>query len=170
MNNKTHVVHVNRLKIACNTYIWNPKKNPENSKTRTEKRITKSELQEYETQIDSRPLLKTRPPQESIEPRTPPILTPNTPDSVQQAADTPYFEGADPKYEPPTTPLARRELQATRPEPPLTWSRTTVQTQDHNVAETGAVLHARHRTPPSMLNTSSVCTQLFTRSRASLSR
>lgn len=150
MNNKTQVVHVNRLKIAWNPETWKPKQKLENTKIRTEKKITKSdELEECEVQIGFRPLLKTRPPQEGLEPRTPPSLTPSTPDSVQQAVDTPYFERADPNYEPPRTPRSRRELQAVRPEPPLTRSRTRVQSQDHNVAETDAVLHARRRTPPS---------------------
>jgi hypothetical protein len=150
MDNKTQVVHVNRLKIACNPEMWKPKLKPENPKIRNEKKITKSdELEEYEVLIGSRPLLKTRPPQERLEPRTPPSLTPSTPDSVQLAVDTPYFEHADPNYEPPRTPRSRRELQAVRPEPPLIRSRTRVQTQDHNVTETDAVLHARRRTPPS---------------------
>jgi len=92
---------------------------PENPKIRNEKKITKSdELEEYEVLIGSRPLLKTRPPQERLEPRTPPSLTPSTPDSVQLAVDTPYFEHTDPNYEPPRTPRSRRELQAVRPEPP----------------------------------------------------
>jgi len=150
MNNKTQVVHVNRLKIACNPETWKPKQKPGNQKIRTEKKRTKSdELEEYEVLIGSRLLLKIRPPQERLNPRTPPSLTPSTLDSVQQAVDKPYFKRADPNYEPPRTPRSRSELQAVRPEPPLTRPRTRVQTQNHNVAETDAVLHARRRTPPS---------------------
>jgi len=81
MNNKTHVVHVNRLKVAYNSETWKPKQKPENPEIRTEKKITKSEeLEEYEVQIGSRPPLKTRTPQTRLEPRTPPSLTPSTPD------------------------------------------------------------------------------------------
>jgi len=32
MNNKTQVVHVNRLKMAYNPEIWKPKQKPENPK------------------------------------------------------------------------------------------------------------------------------------------
>jgi len=54
MNNKTQVVHVNRLKIACNPETWKPKQKPENPKIRTEKKITKSdELEKYEVLIGS---------------------------------------------------------------------------------------------------------------------
>jgi hypothetical protein len=142
MNNKTQVVHVNRLKVAWNPETWKPKQKPENPKIRTKKKITKSdELEEYEVQICFRPLLKTRLPQERLEPRTLPSLTPSTPDSVQQAVDKPYFKRADPNYELPRTPRSRRELQAVRPEPPVTRSRTRVQTQDHNVVEIDAVMH-----------------------------
>jgi hypothetical protein len=156
MNNKTQVVHVNRLKIAWNPETWKPKQKPENPKIRTVKKVTKSdELEEYEVQLGSRSLLKTRQPQERLEPRTPPGLTSSTPDSVQEAVDTPYLERADPNYEPPRTPRSRRELQAVRPEPPLTRSRTRVQTQDHNVAETDAVLHAQRKTLPSYVKYSS---------------
>jgi hypothetical protein len=110
--NKTQVVHVNRLQIAHNPEIWEPKQKPGNPKIRPKKEITNSEgLEEYEVQIGSRPLLKTGPPQERFEPRTPPSQTPSTPDYVQQAVDTPYFERADPNYEPPGTPGSRRELQ-----------------------------------------------------------
>jgi len=104
-------VHVNRLKIAGNAETWKPKQKPKNPKIRTEKKITKSdELEENEVPIGSRPLLKTRPPQERLEPRTPPNLTPSTPGSAQQAVDTPYFERAHPNYEPPRTPRSRREI------------------------------------------------------------
>jgi hypothetical protein len=150
MNNKPQVLHVSRLKIAYNPETWKPKQKPENPRIQTEKKRTKSDaVEENKVLIGSRPLLKIRPPLGRLEPRTPPRLTPSTPDPVQQAVDTPYFERADPNYEPPRTPLSRRELQAVRPEPPLTRSRTRVQSQDHNVAETDAVLHARRRTPPS---------------------
>jgi len=148
MNNKIKVVHVNRLKIAYNPQSWKPKQKPENKKIRTEKKIAKSEeLEEYDLKIGSRPILK-KTPQQRLEPRTPPSLTPGTPDSLQQAVDTPYFVRADPNYERSRTPRSRSELQAVRPEPPLTRSQTRVQTQDRNVAETHAVLHALHRTPP----------------------
>jgi len=148
MNNKIQVVHVNRLKIACNPKTWKPKQKPENKKIRTEKKIAKSEeLEEYEVQIGSRPLLNNI-PQKILEPWTPPSLTPGTPDSLQQAVDTPYFERADSNYERPRTPRSNSEIQTVRPEPPLIRSRTRVQTQDRNVAETDAVLHTRHRTPP----------------------
>jgi hypothetical protein len=43
LNNKTQVVHVNRLKIACNPETWKPKQKPENPKIPTEKKITKLE-------------------------------------------------------------------------------------------------------------------------------
>ena len=111
MNNKTQVVHVNRLKISYNPEIWKSKQKPKNPRIRTEKkRPNWDAVEENEALIGSRPLLKTRPPLERLEPRTPPSLTPCTPDSVQQAVDTPYFESADPNYEPPRTPRSRREL------------------------------------------------------------
>ena len=148
MNHKTQVVHVNRLKIAHNPEIWKPKQKSENPRIQTEKKINKSEeVEEYEVEIGSRPLLKTRPTQERLEPRTSPSQTPSIADSVQQAVDTPHSERTDPTYEPPGTPRTRRELQTIRSEPPLTRSRTRVQTQDHNVAETDAIRLVRHRTP-----------------------
>jgi hypothetical protein len=62
MNNKTQVVHVNRLKTAYNPETWKPKQKPENKKIRTEKQIaTSEELDEFEVQIGSRSLLKKDP-------------------------------------------------------------------------------------------------------------
>ena len=90
MSNRTQVVHANRLKLDYNPEIWKPKQKPENPKIPTVKKIAKSEeLEEYELQSLSHPLLRTVPLQERIEPRTPWSLTPGVPDSVQQTVDTP---------------------------------------------------------------------------------
>ena len=63
-------MHVNRLNIACNPETWKLKQKPENKKIRTEKKIAKSEeLEEYEVQIGSRPLLKNPRKDSKLEPR-----------------------------------------------------------------------------------------------------
>ena len=71
--------------MAYNPVIWKPKQKPEIKKS-IQKGISKSEeLEEYEVQIGSCPLLKTRPPQGRLEPRTPPSLNPSTSDSEKSS-------------------------------------------------------------------------------------
>ena len=145
MNHKKQVVHVNRLKKAYDPEIWKPKQEPEAPKKRRNKRPTRSENQEEEEniRIGSYPLLEIHPPETRVEPGTPPSQDPDTPESAQQRVDTPLSERRDPNYEPPSTPLSRRELRDARPEPPVTRSRTRAQTQDPSIAETSAIFRMR---------------------------
>jgi hypothetical protein len=55
----------------------------------------------------------------------------DTPCSAQQHVDTPSSEQRDPSYRPPETLRSRRELQATRDEPPVSRSRTRILSQEN---------------------------------------
>ena len=135
MNHKKQIVHVNRLKKAYDPEIWKPKQEPEAPKKRINKKPTKSETQEEEyIRIGSFPLLEIHPPETRVVPGTPPSQDPDTPESAQQRVDTPLSDCRDSRYEPPSTPLSRRELRDSRPEPPVSSSRTGAQTQDPNIA------------------------------------
>ena len=91
MSHRKQVVHINRMKLAYDKEIWKPKLGPEvNSKPatrpnkRARQRVTQPvESEEDEVRIGPFPLLKARPPVDQVEPRTPPNLPPDIPDSVQ---------------------------------------------------------------------------------------
>jgi hypothetical protein len=131
MSHKKQVVHRNRLKLPYNTETWKPKPSPEvRSKLATKpnkqvrQRITQRVvLEENEVRIGPFPLLKARPPVDQFEPRTPPNLPQDTPESVQTSPESPCAERRDPSYKPPRTPRSRKQLQATRVDPPLTRAR-----------------------------------------------
>jgi len=55
---------------------------------------------------------------------------PDIPDLTQQPIVTPISERNDPSYQPPKTPLSRRELQTSRTHPPLTSLRAKTLSQD----------------------------------------
>jgi hypothetical protein len=146
VNGKSQVVHVNWLKRAYDSEIWKPKQRSEIPKKQPKRKATKpEEWEEDEVQLSSLPLLIRAMPERRHEPQAPPNQIPNTPGSAQETPDTPCSERSDPSYEPPRTPRSRRELQAMRPEPPITRSRTQVQTQDRSVVEASTVLHAQYR-------------------------
>jgi len=54
----------------------------------------------------------------------------DTPDLTQQPIDTLIFERNDPSYQPPNTPISRREFQTSRTHPPLTRLRAKALSQD----------------------------------------
>ena len=60
----------------------------------------------------------------------PPHQTPKTPDPAQSEVETPSSELRDPRYHPFDTPKSRRELQATRAQPPLTRSRARIMSNE----------------------------------------
>jgi hypothetical protein len=132
MSKKKQVVHVNRLKMAHDPKIWRPKPNPETLKKRKNREAENPEEQaeENEMQFGSLPLQRRDRLVEGLEPRTPSNQVPCTPQSASQTTISPHSERRDPSYKPPQTPRSRRELSSVRPEPPLTRSRTRIQTQD----------------------------------------
>ena len=135
-NGKRQVVHVNRLKKAYSFDSWKSKQNQRPAK-KPRKSPTKhlNEDTENEVQIRSFPLQRNAQVLEGFEPRTLPNQVPSTLKSVSPVANTPCSERLDPTYEPAPTPRSRRELGTTRPEPPLTRSRTRIQMQYSSVAE-----------------------------------
>ena len=149
MGHKKQVVHVNRLKMAYDLKIWKPKPKLEISKKRKNQKAVKPEEQEEENemQIGSLPLLKRGRLIEGLEPRTPQNQVPCTPVSASQTV-SPHSERRDPSYEPPRTPWSRREQRTVRPEPPLTRSRTPIQTQDPSMSEGAESANQTQVTPP----------------------
>jgi hypothetical protein len=120
-NDKTQVIHVNRLKKVHDPEIWKPKDQKNFQKIRTDKK--KNRLKDLETekiQIGSRKPLETLTPEERFEPCSSPSRTTDTPQSERQATTRPQDERLDPNFEPSDTPRSRREMESTRLEPPLT--------------------------------------------------
>ena len=143
INNKKQVVHINKIKPAHNTDTWKPKPSTRNSskpatrpnKQAKQKTTRTKESEEDEVRIGPFPLLKARPPVDQVEPRTPPSLAPDTPDSVPTSPESPRLERRNPSYKPSKIPRSRRELHPTKTEPPLTRARARDQTQDNDTIE-----------------------------------
>jgi len=98
-NNKSQVVHVNRLKIAHNTDLWEPKQHRNSTKKAREKE--KKHLDEEEGdefRIGSLPM--QIPNYDRTESEIPLVQTPSTPDPVQQMVETPVLERDDQNYTP----------------------------------------------------------------------
>jgi hypothetical protein len=114
-NNKSQVVHVNRLKIAHNTDLWKPKQHRNATKKTHEK--VKYHLDEEEEDEFRIWLLPMQIPNynDRTESETPLVQTPNPPDPVQQMVET---------------PRSRRETQPTRRKPPVTRSRARIMSQE----------------------------------------
>jgi len=105
MNHKKQIVHVKRLKKACDPEIWKPKQEPVAPKKRINKRFPNSENQDEEDiRIGSFPALEIQPQETGVERGTPASQDPDTPEAAQQRVDTPLSERRDPNYEPPNRP------------------------------------------------------------------
>jgi hypothetical protein len=131
MDNKRQIVHVNRLKRAHNIDAWRPKQGQTEPKKGGKKGKTQRRgEEEEEIKMGSIPMLRVRPAEAVVEQSTPAVPVMDTPDMGRIQTDTPLSERRDPSYEPPETPRSRRELQTTRPDPPITRSRARLQTQD----------------------------------------
>jgi hypothetical protein len=94
-----------------------------------EKKMQERWWEEEKIKIRSISMLRVRPTDTGVEYRTPsePVL--DTAEMGQQA-DTSFSERRDPSYEPPETPMTRRERWTLRPDPPITRPRARLQTQD----------------------------------------
>ena len=88
-----------------------------------------SESEDSEYQVRPFPLVSTEYLTGRSEPETPTHRVRN-PRPVSPSLDTPASECRGPTYHPPKTPLSRRELVATRVEPPVTRSRTKLTSHD----------------------------------------
>jgi len=129
-NNKSQVVHANRLKIAHNTDLWKPKQHRNATrKTREKEKRHLDEEEGDEFRIGSLPMQIPN-YNDRTESETPLVQTPNTPDPVQQMVETPVLERDDQNYTPPRTPRSRREMQPTRTEPPVTRSRARMSQEE----------------------------------------
>jgi hypothetical protein len=123
------------FKRAYDPGIQRPKPKQNNLAKRKSPAPQREELAEDEILICSRPLPEATRLDGGVKPRTPPNVAPGTPESTQQAVDTPYSERRDPSYHPPETPRSRRKMQEARSEPPLTRARARIQTQDNGLPE-----------------------------------
>ena len=121
-NNKSQVVHVNRMKIAHNTDLWKPKQQRNATKKTREKEKKHLDEEKDEFRIGSLPMQIPN-YNNRTESETPLVQTPNTPDPVQQMVETPVLERDDQNYTPTRTPRSRPEMQPTRMESPVTRSR-----------------------------------------------
>jgi len=134
-DNKTQVVHVNRLKANYNPQTWKPKvkqrptrKPPQNPTSHLKE---EDEIQVGRFPLETEVQLRNKTsPRQTLDTPEPNPQTLDTPESISQTLDTPIFERTDPNYEPPETPKSRRELQPTRAEPPFTRSRARVVSQE----------------------------------------
>jgi hypothetical protein len=139
MKGKESVVHVNRLKRAFNDSAWKPKTNTQDRRIRP---VGREELEEQETIIQSRPLVDAaaQEPQVDNERQELPVGTgqrqPTPPRQERQGTPTPErtrsFDNLDStrrdsNYVSPDSPRTRRELRATPYGPPMTRSRTRLQ-------------------------------------------
>jgi len=91
-NNKSQVVHVNRLKDAHNTDLWKPKQH-RNATKKTREKVKRhlDEEEEDEFRIGSLPMQIPN-YTDRTESETPLVQTPNTPDPVQQMVENPFLE------------------------------------------------------------------------------
>ena len=128
-NNKSQVVHVNRLKIAHNTDLWKPKHRNATRKTREKEKKHLDEEEGDEFRMGSLPMQIPN-YNDRTESETPLVQTPDTPDPIQQMVETPVLERDDQNYTPPRTPRSRREMQPMRTEPPITRSRARIRSQE----------------------------------------
>ena len=127
---KKLVVHINRLMGAYTSEHWKTQ-----VKHRTKKRSRKesaklSKQNEEEFIVNPYPMVieEDSPSANEKEPRL--HQTPETPDLPQSDAETPSSELRDPSYHPSDTPKSRRELQATRAQPPFTRSRARIMSNE----------------------------------------
>ena len=134
-DNKTQVVHVNRLKANYNPQTWKPKvkqrptrKPPQNPTSHLKE---EDEIQVGRFPLETEVQLRNKTsPRQTLDTPEPNPQTLDTPESISQTLDTPISERTDPNYEPPETPKSRRELQPTRTEPPFTRSRARAVSQE----------------------------------------
>ena len=132
-DNKTQIVHSNRLKLCYDSKLWKQKassitvKKPRRKQTRQQ-----SEDPENDFPIGSFPLVNTDCLENTIEHETPLDQILDTPEPNQHI-DTPISDRTDPAYFPPDTPRSRRELQTLRTDPPVTRSRSRVLSQESTV-------------------------------------
>jgi hypothetical protein len=134
---RRQVVHVNRLKRVHDQDFWNaqskrksrkgfPKRSAEHSDSDTEEGF----------RIGPFPMVTPNYPAEGTDFQNQVL---DTPGSAQQPLDAPSSEQRDPSYRPPETPRSRRELQATRDEPPVTRSRTRILSQENANAQSDSL-------------------------------
>ena len=120
---KRQIVHVNRLKAAHDSSLWKPINEGNRSRKPSSKSpVTIDSGEEAELLAIPIPLVQEVPTGD----RRPLVPTPVVPQPAPQVLDTPGSERSDPSYFPPTTPNSRRELQATRLEPPVTRARARI--------------------------------------------
>jgi len=117
LKGKGQVVHINRLKKSFNPELWNPKprQKPERNAPR---RLAKSQNANVNSQDDFKigpyPLVCPQNSEAGTEYEQLVDHSPDTPDLTQQSTDTPFSDRNNPSYQPPNTPLYRRELQTSR--------------------------------------------------------
>jgi len=118
-NNKSQVVHVNRLKIAHNTDRWKPKQHRNATrKTREKEKRHLDEEEGEEFRIGSLPMQIPN-YNDRTESETPLVQTPDTPDPIQQMVETPVLERDDQNYTPPRTPDPVEKCSPRERNPPL---------------------------------------------------
>ena len=117
LKGKRQVVHINRLKKSFNPELWNPKprQKPERNAPR---RLAKPQNANGNSQGDFKigpyPLVCPQNSEAGTEYEQLVDHSPDTPDLTQQSTDTPFSDRNNPSYQPPNTPLYRRELQTSR--------------------------------------------------------
>jgi hypothetical protein len=120
---KKQIVHINSLKAAHDSSL----QKPINERNRSRKPSSKSPVtidSGEEAELLARPIpLVQEVPTGNGRPFVPTSVVPQP---APQILDTPGSESSDPSYFPPTTPSSRRELQATRLEPPVTRARARI--------------------------------------------
>jgi len=110
---RRQVVHSNCLKKAFNPELWNPKprqKPVRNAPRRLAKPQNANGNSQGDFKIGPYPLVCPQTSEARTEHESLVDHSPDTPDLTQQPLDTPISERNDPSYQPPNTPLSRREL------------------------------------------------------------
>ena len=116
------IVHINRLKAAHDSTLWKPRCK-QRRPVKSSRETPESDVSEGEAGLVARhiPLVQEAPKLDC----RPTVPSPDTPDP-SHVLDTPSSQRSDPSYFPPTTPGSRRELHATRTEPPVKRARARI--------------------------------------------
>ena len=127
---KKRVVHVNRLKGAYASEQWKTQVEPKTRKQSRKGSARHSRQDEEEYVVNHYPIVITEDVPSAPERENAARENPETPDTAQSEVETPSSELRDPSYHPSDTPKSRRELQATRTQPPLTRSRARMMSNE----------------------------------------
>jgi transposase InsO family protein len=127
---KESVVHINRLKIAKDPEVWDPKQTRPRPVRNTKKCVEKK-AEEEPLALPSRPMFV--PQSQGSNPRSPSRQAGNfrdAPDPDLAGEEIPTQNRVDRDYSPPDSPRSRFELRTTRAEPPVTRAMTRQQVRE----------------------------------------